>query len=220
MVVRAWRWVLVPALLTLLVTVLRLVGELRGWSPHWFSNAPGGGAALVGIVWLPAVFGPWFGWRLARQQERPRRPLRALGIQCLAAILFVSTFVCVHRVLRPDASTRSGLQVQILAMGVGSALSAVPGVLAWPALGRVNLLYGLLARAPVVAITFVAVACDWGTHYEKLGPHDYAGLLPMERAAWLAFTQLTIWPACTVVVGGLLGLLAAACGPRRARPAP
>ena len=54
-----------PAVITLAVTLLRLVGELQGWSPLLFNREAGGGGALVGISWLVPVFGAWFGWKLA-----------------------------------------------------------------------------------------------------------------------------------------------------------
>jgi hypothetical protein len=43
------RLILVPAIVTLAITLLRLIGELQGWSPFLFNKAPGGGFALVGI---------------------------------------------------------------------------------------------------------------------------------------------------------------------------
>ena len=62
--------VLVPAIVTLAVTVLRLVGELQQWSPRLFSRAGGGGAALVGISWLPLIFGVYFAARPKRFGRR------------------------------------------------------------------------------------------------------------------------------------------------------
>jgi hypothetical protein len=54
----------IPALITLGVTVLRLVLELSG-APGWVaSSVGGGGRAVIGIVWLPLVFGPYFVFRL------------------------------------------------------------------------------------------------------------------------------------------------------------
>src|SRR2546428_3303040 len=44
------RLILVPGLVTLGVTILRLVGELQHWSKTLFNPAPGGGGGLVGIV--------------------------------------------------------------------------------------------------------------------------------------------------------------------------
>lgn len=56
--------VLVPAAITLLVTLIRLGLEFAG-SPAWLANHGAGGAgAVIGIVWLPLLFGPWFAMRL------------------------------------------------------------------------------------------------------------------------------------------------------------
>ena len=56
--------VLVPAAITLAVTLLRLALELGG-GPKWLANAGlGGTGAVIGIVWLPLIFGPWFAFRL------------------------------------------------------------------------------------------------------------------------------------------------------------
>jgi hypothetical protein len=61
---KAFSLALVPALITLAVTLTRLGLELAG-APGWMaSSAPGGAAAILGIVWLPLVFGPYFASRL------------------------------------------------------------------------------------------------------------------------------------------------------------
>jgi hypothetical protein len=58
----AFRMALPPALVALAVTLLRLTGEIRGWSEAWFSRATSGlvpvGAVswLVGITWLALPF--------------------------------------------------------------------------------------------------------------------------------------------------------------------
>jgi hypothetical protein len=58
--------ILVPAIITLGVTLLRLLGELLGWSKALFNSEAGGQAAVVGIVWLIPVFGVYFAWKLVR----------------------------------------------------------------------------------------------------------------------------------------------------------
>ena len=60
------RLVLGPALLTLAVTLLRLILEgVR--APAWLASREAGGqGALIGIAWLPLLFGPWFAARLRR----------------------------------------------------------------------------------------------------------------------------------------------------------
>ena len=42
-----WSLIVIPALITLAVTLLRLVGDLEHWPSPWFSNAAGGGGASV-----------------------------------------------------------------------------------------------------------------------------------------------------------------------------
>src|SRR5512134_1525146 len=82
------RLILVPALVTLAVTVLRLAGELTNGSPTFFSRAVGGGAAVVGIIWLVPVFGILFARRLAR--EGSLAPVgRSAGFAALGLLVFV-----------------------------------------------------------------------------------------------------------------------------------
>jgi hypothetical protein len=71
--------VFVPALVTLAVTVLRLALELAG-GPAWLANnGPGGAGAVLGIVWLPFVFGPWFALRLRPHVASTRALLKPLA---------------------------------------------------------------------------------------------------------------------------------------------
>jgi hypothetical protein len=59
------RLILVPALITLAITLLRLGAELAAL-PSWLANRnPGGQGALLGISWLPPVFGIYFAAKLA-----------------------------------------------------------------------------------------------------------------------------------------------------------
>ena len=82
-----FRMALPPALVALAVTLLRLAGELRGWSEAWFSRATSGlvptGAVswLVGITWLVLPFGAWLAWRLLRSGEGPPSTGRAVLVQ-------------------------------------------------------------------------------------------------------------------------------------------
>src|SRR5262245_62988677 len=71
--------ILVPSVITLAVTLLRLVGELQGWSPVLFNRVAGGGMALVGIAWLVFVFGAWFAWKLIDGGHFPESAFRPLG---------------------------------------------------------------------------------------------------------------------------------------------
>lgn len=205
----AFRLVLVPALVTLAVTAVRFVGEVNGWPAPWFSSASGNSAAVVGIVWLVPLFGAWFGARLARAGRGPASAGRAFLLQLVALVVYVGGFLVVVPRLPFDTATRSGLEGQILSMGGVAVLAVVPALAAWPALCGVNLLYGLLARLPVAALTWYALHHALGTHYEKFGPRDYQAFAPGEAAAWLGFLQLVSWTSFTAVFGGLIGVIAA-----------
>jgi hypothetical protein len=197
--------VLLPAVLTLAVTVLRIVGEVMGWSPGFFSTASGGGMARVGIVWLVPLFGIWFGLRLKRTGNGPAHAGRAVALQLIAVVVYIGGFAAAGRI---DGATHEGIVVQILCMGGAAVVAACISLLAWPALFVVDTVYAMLARLPIAILTWFAVHAHWGTHYEKFGPHDYAGWSDNEAAFWLAFTQLVFWVPFTAAVGGLFGAVA------------
>ena len=74
----------IPALITLGITILRLVGELEHWPKPWFSAAGGGGGAIVGISWLPIVFVPTLHHPqqllVSNLSESGHRPMLSSGI--------------------------------------------------------------------------------------------------------------------------------------------
>lgn len=212
--VRTGRLILVPAVITLAVTLLRLTGELLHWSPVLFNPEAGGGAALVGISWLPFFFGIYFALRLARAGEGPGRIGRALGLVVLAlAIVPVVGFVSVKLGMNPES-------LNILLVYVVAAIAAVPVAMrAWPALGRVLLAYALAARIPVVVVMLFAILGSWGTHYD-VAPPGFPEMGPLAKWAWIGLLpQMTIWIAFTVVIGALFGIVAAALFSRRLRAA-
>jgi hypothetical protein len=60
-----WKLILVPALITLGITLLRLGGEFLDL-PAWLANKKAGGpGALIGISWLPPILGIYFALKLA-----------------------------------------------------------------------------------------------------------------------------------------------------------
>jgi hypothetical protein len=196
-----WRLVLVPALLTLAVTLLRLAGELMGGPSTLFSRAVGGGAAVVGIVWLVPVFGVFFARRIARDEPAPVGRAAAFAVAGLAAFAALIAFAF----SRPTASP-SQFAAVIAGAGVGLAI-ARPG---WPRLWTALAAYGLAARVPVAIVILAAVLGGWNTHYDVPPP----GLPPLSPLArWVAIgliPQLTIWMALTVLVGTLCGSAAVA----------
>src|SRR5215470_11038710 len=69
--------IVIPAVISLYVTLLRLSGELGHWSTRWFSPETGGYIPtgwnfLIGITWLPLPFGAYFAIKLLRSGMGPR----------------------------------------------------------------------------------------------------------------------------------------------------
>jgi hypothetical protein len=204
---RLGRLILVPALITLAVTIVRLVGELMRWSPTFFSREAGGAGAIVGIVWLVPVFGVYFARKLLAAGLGPAGAGRALG-RAFLGLLFVPAAIFVARAM----NLRFLAVLPLLA--VASLAGAYVASRGWPALGRVLGAYALAARIPVAALMLVAMMANWGTHYE-LGPPD---LPPMGLLTkWIAIglvPQLTFWVAFTIVIGTIFGSVAAMIGGR------
>jgi hypothetical protein len=170
---RIGKLILVPAVITLAVTLLRLVGELQGWSHSLFNRGEEAWSpALVGIWLLVPVFGAWFGWKLTRAGSGPRSLGRALGLTLaslavlpLFAFLAPKAGVVPERMWRPNVPLTESLT--ILSVFVAFAIVGLAiGILAWPALGRTLLAYGLAARIPVALLMLVAMLGNWGTHYD------------------------------------------------------
>jgi hypothetical protein len=204
--------ILVPSLITLAATVLRLVGELEQWSPLFFSRAAGGGAAIVGISWLPFIFGPYFALKLSAAGDRPKATWKALVLILLGAALGVGGGMLAYA-----APITVGKMFIGHLLVVGGVVLAFP---AWYTLAKTLLAYGYAARIPVAIVMFFAMRFGWETHYSALAPglqglggfwvtYALAGLLP----------QLVSWIWVTVIVGALLGIIVNAIV-RRGKPAP
>lgn len=72
------RLILIPAAITLAVTLLRLIGELQHWSPTLFNSEAGGPGSLIGITWLAPIFGIYFALKLSKSGAGPERIGRAI----------------------------------------------------------------------------------------------------------------------------------------------
>jgi hypothetical protein len=203
--------ILVPAVITLAVTLLRLTGELQQWSPALFGRAAGGGGSLVGISWLIPIFGIYFALKLVKRGEGPAKPGRALGLALLAIVIVIAA-----------AFGGSALKLAPVAqLGIFAVLSwvciaiAFPG---WPALARTLLAYGFAARIPVAVVMLFAIFGNWGTHYDVAPPDapQVAAMAPLTKWFWIGLVpQLTIWIYTTVVGGMICGAIAAAIARKR-----
>jgi hypothetical protein len=192
--------ILVPAIITFAVTLLRLVGELQHWNPRLFNPEPGGGGALVGIAWLVVVFGIYFGWKLATLGHRPASAWRAAGAALLSIALMVLAGFVMDRLKLP-------LLVQLVVFAVLSWVAVFMTWRGWPALGRVLLAYAFAARIPVAVVMLAAILGNWGTHYDAVGP-DFPPMGAWPKWFLVGFMpQFSVWIAYTVVLGMLFGLL-------------
>ena len=210
--VRVPHMILVPAVITLAVTLLRLVGELQQWSSKLFNRDAGGGGALVGIVWLIPIFGIYFALKLVRAGEGPVSWGKALGFAVLAFALTAGLSIGTFKL-------SSSPVVQLGAFTVISWLAILVARPGWPALWRVLLGYGFAARVPVLIIMFLAIFGGWDSHYAKARP-DFPAMGPWGLFFWTALLpQFSVWIFMTVVGGLLFGALAVGFQRLVSRPA-
>lgn len=195
--------ILIAAAITLVVTVVRLVGELQGWSSALFSTEPGGGGSPLGATWLVPFFGFWFGRRLAASGGRPASTARTLILPLLGLGVMIGGVIAL--IGGVEGQEMRDRMPWVFAVGGFAAFLALLG---WGRAFLANLLYGLLARLPVIAVQFYAIAEDWGTHYEKVHP----SLPPMtaaERGFALMMAQIGFWIPFTIVLGGVFAAFGA-----------
>ena len=201
--------ILVPAVITLAVTILRLTGELNGWSSLLFNSEAGGGAAIVGIAWLVPIFGVYFALRLARSGGAPTSAGRVLAYA--AGGLAAAVAIMIGGSLLVGEAYPVAMLVPAVAGIVGMSIACR----GWCALGRILFYYALAARIPVILITLLAVLGDWGTHYDAVPP-GFPEMSAMGKFFWSGVVpQLTVWVAYTMVVGALFGGIALAVTGRR-----
>ncbi len=168
---------------------------------------------------LVPVFGTWFGWKLTRAGSGPGSLGRAFGLTLAAlAVMPLAGFLAPKAGILPERLWRSNVPLteSLTILSVFTAVSIVGvaiGILAWPALGRALLAYGLAARIPVALLMLVARLGNWGTHYDLRPPY------PMSTLAWWVTLglapQLGFWIWYTIGFGALFGIVAAAIARRR-----
>ncbi len=197
------RLILIPTVITLGVTILRLVGELRHWPAPLFNASAGGGFALVGIVWLVPIFGIYFALRLSSAGQGPASFGKTIGYTVLGLVVAViGGFVGFGPGQFPG---KEALGYVIMAAG---SIWLFP---AWPSLFKTLVAYGYAARVPVAIVMFFAIRGSWGTHYDAPPPG-----FPPDMTFWPQYLhiallpQLVFWVMFTVLVGALFGTIAAA----------
>ena len=202
-----WELIRIPALITLVVTVLRLAGELLHWSHFWFNAQPGGGAALIGIVWLVPIFAIYFALKLKSMGETPKIG-RTIGFVVIGlAVIMGGMFLA-------NAIFHGRLRFIVVA----NLIAAVGGLIqlyGWPRLSRILLAYGFAVRIPVVIVMFFAIKGNWGTHYDGPPPgFPEMGWFPKFLIIGV-LPQLLLWVAFTMIIGALAGAIAVAITRKR-----
>lgn len=203
----------VPALITLGVTLLRLVGELQHWPTVLFNRTAGGGGSIIGITWLAFVFGVYFALKLWAAGKGPASAGRTIGYALVGVVLVIGGAFLVA----PAEATHisfPGKELLGLVLMLGGA--AIP-FLSWSAISKVLVAYGYAARIPVLIIMYFSIKGNWDTHY-SLGPPGVE--FP---SFWSKFIQIAVlpqmifWIAFTIVAGSLAGGITIAIS-RRRRP--
>jgi hypothetical protein len=191
------RSLLIPAIVTLAVTLLRLTGELQGWSPRLFGDV-GGGGAIVGIVWLVPLFGVYFAWKLERSGCSPRAA-RVVGHALCALALVIVSAATAGLVLKLTQTAQFGV---VTLTGLAAAWVAYRG---FPALGRTLFVYGLTARVPVAIVMLAAIFANWHTHYNA-PPPGFPEMAPLAKWFFIGFIpQMFLWIPFTMIVGAVFG---------------
>ncbi len=196
--------ILVPALITLAVTLLRLTGELMNWSPVLFNKSAGGGGALIGIAWLVPIFGFYFARQLMKANDHPAGVGRVFGFSFLGIAVYAGLFALTYKL----SPTNIWLLSVVGVAGAAACLLIVRK--AWPAFFATLLAYALAARIPVIIVMFIAIMNNWGTHYD-VPPPNFPEMAPFAR--WVAtglIPQLTFWMVYTVAIGSICGGIAVA----------
>ncbi len=206
------RLVLVPAVLCLLVSVARVLGEVQGWAPLWFGEKGKGGGALVGISWLIPVFGFWFGWKHARAGQGPALRGRAVWLPLVAFVLIFAWFGISTQLLKLS------FVPSLLGVAIVAAIAGLLAALAWPRLAWTTFLFGVFARVPVVGIIYLAASRSWDVHYLVMPPNAPQDMPMNEKAFYLSVAQLVFWVPGTMIFGGFFGGLAALVSGRGRAP--
>jgi hypothetical protein len=200
--------IFIPSLITLAITVLRLVGELQHWPTSLFNPAAGGGGSIIGITWLVPILGVYFAMKLAGAGQGPASAGKAIGYAILGlAVSFAGGFLG----FAPQVQFPGKIAVGLLLMAAGGVIP----FFAWPRLWKVLIAYGYAARIPVVILMYFAIRGDWHTHYDVIPPNFPEGVAFWPKYMQIAFVpQMLVWIVFTIIIGSLFGSIAVAVAHR------
>ena len=201
--------ILVPSLITLGVTILRVVGELNNWAAALFGKGAGGGGAIVGISWLPFIFGVYFALKLVGAGAGPASLGKTFAFWGVGLVLMVAGGFLGFKAFQSDSAA---LGIAALVLITAAFVSQFWG---WPSLAKVLVAYGYAARIPVLIVMYLAFQGKWGTHYDALPPDFVSKGFATDFWNVAVIPQMFIWIAFTVLVGTLFAAVTAAIAQRR-----
>jgi hypothetical protein len=202
--------IFIPALITLAVTLLRLIGELQRWPTTLFGREGGGGGAIIGITWLVFVFGIYFGYKLTNAGEGPSSVGRTIGFAVLG--LFVTAAGIAISIPGGKLNFPGKEVIGLLLAAAGGLIPILAG---WSRLGWVLLAYGYAVRIPVLIIMYFSIRGNWDTHYSKGPPGVEFPDFWTKFIKIAVLPQLIFWIAFTIIMGSIFGGVAAAIARRR-----
>ncbi len=190
-----WQLIMVPALITLVVTIVRLIGELQQWSPRFFSTEEGGGLAIVRIVWLVPIFGMYFALKLSHQDAGPDSNGKALGLNILGILIAIGGVFLLNK------WEYLGYLVFLV--------SWIAFALSWGNLTKTLFSYGYAARIPVLIVMLIATAKNWTSHYNGYPSGPLFTTFGGKIWHGAVLPQMIFWITYTVAIGGLFGVVTA-----------
>src|ERR1043166_1676503 len=146
---RVTRLILVPSLITLAVTILRVYAELHHWGKPWVYNGVGGGPTLIAIAWLAPIFGIYFALKLTAMGAGPASIGKTIGFTLLGIVVFVA-----------GSFTAFGGHINTARVLLGLVLMAIGALLVlpvWRELFKVLIAYAYAARIPVAIVMYFAM---------------------------------------------------------------
>lgn len=194
--------ILWPSVITLLVSVGRLVGEANDWAP----TKAGGSGFWFGITWLGFLLGIWFAFRLRGEGSSPRVRLPWLWtlLSLLPLVAAAAWRMPITAELEQNEAGLDALRTTAITFACAASIAAAVNFFVWRRLAWTLFAYAIPARLTVIVLTWIAKHFDIPSHYTKFGPKGF--VRDMEGTVVSAtIMQLGFWAPITIVFGTLLG---------------
>lgn len=182
-----------PAVISIAVTALRLVGELLHW-PKPLINSDVCGKAILGVIWLVPIFGIYFAVRLFHAGDTPQRFGRPLLLAISGLVLkLAGTFVMESHAMTYVSRLSMNFIVTLIALVLCAMAWRTLCRCCWPTDTCRAFRWPSSSTWPCVAVG--------GTHYDALDP----GFPPI--GFWPTFLRVSFVPniffmeAYTAIVG-------------------